>query len=176
LADEVGGAVVLTNDNADDDAIFNQWAGGGANPTEFVKFRSGKELWFRAKLQVSDATQSDFVMGLQITDTTPLAVSDGVYFQKDDGDALLDFYITKDSTSTTATAIATVADATYLTMEFHYDGKSSMEYGVNGVKLGTLATTNLPDDEELTISYGIQNGAAAAKAMAIEYIQCIQER
>jgi hypothetical protein len=42
--------------------------------------------------------------------------------------------------------------------------------------LGKLATTNLCDDEELTISFGIQNGEAVAKTMSIDYIFVSKER
>lgn len=38
-----------------------------------------------------------------------------------------------------------------------------------GQQLSVL--TNLPDDEELTVSFGIQNGEAAAKTLAIDYIR-----
>ena len=165
-----GGLLLVTNDDADNDADFFNLK------TEAFKFVAGKKTFFKARFAVSDATQSDFVMGLQITDTTPLAVSDGVYFMKDDGDASLDFHVEKDSSDTAASAIATVSDATMLVAGFYYDGKSAIEYYVDDVKLGTSVTTNLPDDEELTISFGIQNGAAAAKTMTVDYIFVSQER
>lgn len=170
LTNEDGGVLLITNDNADNDADFFQKVG------ESFKFASGKKLWFKARFKVSDATESDFVFGLQITDTTPLAVTDGVYFQKDDGDTNLDFHVTKNGTSTSATAIATVANATYLVVGFYYDGVSAIKYFVDDVQLGTSVTTNLPDDEELTISFGIQNGAAAAKTMSVDYIFAAKER
>ena len=170
LADADGGVLLITNDNADDDSDFLQLS------AETYKFASNKKLFFKARFKVSDATQSDFVMGLQITDTTPLAVTDGVYFQKDDGDANLDFYVTKDSTSTTAAAVSTVVDDTYLEVAFYYDGASEVQYFVGGTKLGTSVTTNLPDDEELTVSFGVQNGAAAAKTMSVDYILVAKER
>lgn len=170
LANADGGVLLITNDAADDDADFFQKVG------ESFKFEAGKELFFKARFKVSDATQSDFVMGLQITDITPLAVTDGVYFRKDDGDALLDFVVIKDSTATTATGVATVASDTYLTAAFHYDGKSAVNYYVNDVKYGSSVLTNLPDDEELTISFGIQNGEAVAKTMSVDYIFVAKER
>lgn len=164
-----GGVLVVTNDAADDDADFFQYA------NETFKFVSGKKLFFRARFKVSDATQSDFVMGLQITDTSPLAVSHGIWFQKDDGDANLDFHVAKDSTQTDVTAIHTVEDDTYLVVEFYYDG-SKLVYAVDGEVLGQAAITNAPDDEELTVSFGIQNGAAAAKVMSVDYIHVVAER
>ena len=165
-----GGLLLITNDDADNDLDFFNLK------TEAFKFVAGKKTFFKARFKVSDATQSDFVMGLQITDTTILAVSDGVYFMKDDGDASLDFHVEKDGSDTTASAIATVSDATMLVAGFYYDGKSAIEYYVDDVKLGTSVTTNLPDDEELTVSFGIQNGAAAAKTMTVDYIFVSQER
>jgi len=170
LGDADGGVLVITNAAGDNDLDFFQKVG------ESFLFEEGKKLWFKARFKVSDATQSDFVMGLQITDTTPLDVTDGVFFQKDDGDANLDFHVEKDDTATSATAVATVADDTYLSVGFYYNGVDAVEYFVNDVKKGTLAVTNLPDDEELTISFGIQNGEAAAKVMSVDYIFAAKER
>ena len=116
-------------------------------------------------------------MGLQITDTTPLAVSDGVFFIKDDGDTNLDFIVEKDSTSTDTTAIHTMEDDTFVTVAWYIDPISSLVYyAVNNAEPVGVVNTNLPDDEELTVSFGIQNGAAAAKTMTIDYVTAIVER
>lgn len=172
-----GGVLLITNDAADDDADFFQWSGTDASgAVETFKFVAGKRLFFKARFQVSDATQSDVVIGLQITDTTPLAVTDGAYFRKDDGDANLDFVVLKDSAGTTTTAFSTLTSATWTELAFHYDGKSSIEIFKDGVKLATSAVTGLPDDEELTVSFGIQNGEAVAKTMSIDYIFVAKER
>jgi hypothetical protein len=170
-----GGVLLLTNSAADDDLIALQKVG------ESFKFEAGKKLFFKARFAVSDATQSDFVIGLQITDTTPLAVTDGVYFRKDDGDANLDFVVIKDSTASTATAIATVVAATYITVGFYYNGVDEVVYAastnsLNPTVLGKLAITNLPNDEELTVSFAIQNGEAVAKTMSVDYILVAKER
>lgn len=170
ITDETGGVLLITNDAADNDADFFQ------SVAEVIKFEAGKKVWFKARFKVSDATQSDFVMGLQIRDTSPLDVTDGVFFMKDDGDANLDFYVEKNNTASSATAIATVSDATYLTVGFHYNGTDAVYYYVNDVLKGSLATTNLVDDEELTVSFGIQNGEAVAKTMSVDYILVAKER
>lgn len=175
LTDADGGVLLLTNSAADDDLNALQKVG------ESFRFESGKKLFFKARFKVSDATQSDFVMGLQITDTTPLAVTDGVYFRKDDGDANLDFVVVKDSTASTATAITTVANDTYITVGFYYNGSDEVVYAAstnsnNPTIRGKLATTNLPNDEDLTISFAIQNGEAVAKTMSIDYIFAAKER
>lgn len=170
LADEDGGVLLLTNAALDNDSEFYNKVG------ESFLFETGKKVWFEIRFKASDATQSDIVAGLQITDTTPLDVTDGVFFQKDDGDTNIDFYVEKDNTATTATAVTTLADDTYIRLSFYYNGVDAVEYFVDGVRQGSLATTNLPDDEELTISFGIQNGEAVAKTMSIDYILAAKER
>jgi hypothetical protein len=165
-----GGVLLITNAAADDDRNFLQKVG------ESFLFVANKRMLFKARFKVSDATQSDIIMGLQITDTTPLAVSNGVFFQKDDGDAFLDFHVTKASTDTAATAVYTLVSDTFLTVAFAYDGKGEIKYYVNDVHLGSSVTTNMPDVEELTVSFGIQNGEAVAKTMSIDYIFAASER
>lgn len=164
------GALLITNDANDNDADFLQKKG------ESFKLKVGKKAWFAIRFQVGDATQSDVVAGLQITDTTPLAVSDGVYFRKDDGDKNVDFVIIKDSVATTVTALTTLADATWVELAWYYDGATSIVPYVDGVAKKAQPITYMPDDELLTISFGIQNGAAAAKTMTIDRVYAAVER
>lgn len=170
LADGDGGLLLITNAAADDNSSFSQKVG------ESFLFVSGKKLWFEALLQISDATQSDMVLGLQITDTTPLAVTDGVYFLKTDGAATVDLVVIKDSVSTTTSAVATMVDATDIKLGFFYDGVSAIKIYVDGVHVGTSVTTNLPDDEALTVSFGVQNGEAVAKTMTLDYVFAAKAR
>jgi hypothetical protein len=170
LTDGDGGLLLITNDAADNDLDFFQKVG------ESFKFAAGKKLWYKARFKVSDATQADFVIGLVITDTTLLDVTDGVFFQKDDGDANLDFHVEKDNTATSATAVHTVVADTFLTVAFYYNGADKVHYFVDNVEKGYSAVTNLPDDEELTVTFGIQNGEAVAKTMTIDYIFVAKER
>jgi hypothetical protein len=169
IGTEAGGFLVITNDNADDDNDFLQLKG------ESFKFIAGKKLWFEARFKTNDATESDIVMGLQITDTAPLDVTDGVFFIKADGAATVSFVVEKNNTATTTASVATLVNDTAIILGFYYDGANVLEYRVNRDAVGTVALTNLPDDEELTVSFGIQNGAAAAKSLSIDYIRVEQE-
>lgn len=170
LADGDGGLLLITNAAADDDSSFSQKVG------ESFLFEAGKKLWFESRFQVSDATQSDFVIGLQITDTTPLDVTDGVFFIKSDGAATVDLLVEKNNTATTTSAVATVVDDTNIRLGFYYDGVDKIVIFVDGVAVASSVTTNLPDDEALTISFGIQNGEAVAKTMTVDYILAAKER
>lgn len=170
ISDATNGELLLTNAAGDDDLDFLQWA------SECWKFDSSKRLYFKARMKVSDVDATDFIMGLQVTDTSPLAVSDGIYFQSDDGDANLDFHIAASSTATDRTAIATLADDTYVVLEFYYDGNGTgIHVAVDGSIVTSVPLTNAPSTE-LTISFGVQNGAAAAKTKTIDYILVAQER
>ena len=171
VTSSAGGALLLTNAAGDNDLDFLQLKGEG------FKLSTSKKAYFSARFKVSDATQSDFVMGLQITDTTPLATTDGVFFIKDDGDTNLDFIVEKDSTSTDTTAIHTMEDDTFVTVTFFIDPDASkVFYSVNNAAPVAVVNTNLPDNEELTVSFGIQNGEAAAKTMTIDYVVAAVER
>jgi len=171
VTSSAGGALLLTNAAGDNDLDFLQLKG------EAFKLSSSKRAYFSARFKVSDATQSDFVMGLQITDTTPLATTDGVFFIKDDGDTNLDLIVEKDSTSTDTTAIHTMVDDTFVTVAWYIDPDASkVWYSINNAEPVAVVNTNLPDNEELTASFGIQNGEAVAKTMTIDYINVMIER
>lgn len=182
LGDAAGGTLVITNDAADNDADWFQKLGENFKPA------SGKKLFFKARFKVSDATQCDWIIGLLITDTTPLAaggdgVTDGIFFQKDDGDTNIDFYVQKDSTTgqLTSTAVTTAAaDDTFMTLAYYFDGARYIDVFKDDVKVATVdltttLTTYLPDTE-LTVSFGIQNGEAVAKVMTLDYIFAAIER
>jgi hypothetical protein len=165
------GILVSTNDAADDDNAFFQYV------KETFKFVSGKKFRFAMRCKWSDVTQLDSVFGLQITDTTPLSVTDGIYFRLDDGDALLDAVVVKGSSATTLTGIKTLANDTYYKFEIYYDGGANIQFIVDGEGAGKIAVgVTTPDTEELTISWGHQNGEAVSKVMSVDYILLEQER
>ena len=171
VTSSAGGALLITNDAADNDADFFNLKGEG------FKLSSSKKAYFSARFKVSDATQSDFVMGLHITDTSPLDVTDGIFFISADGAATLDFQVEKDNTATTTSSVATMANDTFITTSWFIDpDRDALYYSINnGTPLKSVAT-NLPNDEDLTISFGIQNGEAVAKTMTIDYITMMVER
>lgn len=170
LGNQDGGNLLLQNSAADDDSVFLQKVG------ESFLFKTGKKLWFDCFIDVIDATLSDVLIGLQVTDTAPLSVTDGVYFIKNSGAATVDFVVVKDSTSTITTGVATLANASFKRLSFFYDGVDSITIFDDGVAVARSSTVNLPNVETLTVSFGIKNGAAAPKTMSIDYIMAAKER
>lgn len=169
LADADGGVLLITNAAADNDSSFSNKVG------EAWTIEASRKAYFRARLAISEVIQSEFVAGLQDLDTTPLAASDGIWFQSDDADANLDIHHAIGGVVTSDLAIATLVDATFLTMEWYWDGISRFYYGVNGTPLGFLEPAN-PVTTELTVSFGVQNGEAVAKTMSLDYIFAAKER
>ncbi len=151
--------------------------GGLVQVKEGFKYEAGKQLAFNARFKTSDADASDVVMGLQITDTSPLDVSDGIFFLLTDGSTTLTFIVEKDGTQSTLDLPTAMADDTFMTVGFMYDPKSQKFHVYqNNTEVGTVASTNAPDDEDLTVSFGIQNGAAAAKVLTVDYVTAMKER
>lgn len=175
VSNSLGGQLVITNDDAAPDADWFQYAGGTGGVLEQFAVSTDR-VWFKTRFKVSDAVQSNVVAGLQITDTTPMAVSDGVYFRKDDGDALIDFVVVKDSTATTLLGVGTLVSDTFVELAWAYDPAEGYSVFVNNKKVGSAPTTNTPNDEPLTVSFGIGNGEAVSKIMTMDYILAAQER
>jgi hypothetical protein len=166
-----GGVLVVTNAALEDDANRLQWSGlTNAAVVETFKFESEKPLWMKARFKVSVAAQNDVMIGLYITDTDPIGgVSDGVFFRSADGSAVMSLVVEKNSTETVTTA-GTLANDTWVTAGFYYDGGSKIDVYWNDVRVGSSVTTNLPDDEELAVSFAIQNGEAVAGVLSLDYL------
>lgn len=170
ITNAANGVLEVTNDSNDNDSVELQWH------AECWKLAASKPLWFEAKVKFSDATQSDFLVGLAITDTSVItAVSDGVYFRKDDGDTNIDTVTEKDSTETENLAVGTLVDDTYVKLGMFCDGVSAVYFYIDGVLVATH-TTNINDDEEMTITLAHQNGEAVAKVMSVDYVKVVQVR
>ena len=156
------GILALTNTAANNDLNAIQLA------NETFAFTAGKRAWFKCRFQLSSATNAAAVIGLQITDTTPLAVSDGVFFSKAAASTTLNLVVEKTSTATT-TAVGTMADATYVDTGFYYDGQNTITAYLNGQSVATSVVTNLPT-HTLCISAAVSNGTAADQTMNCDYI------
>lgn len=143
------------------------------------KLQAGKALYFGAKITVSDATQSDLLVGLCGVDTTLTAASTahaidvgagGVFFSKLDGSTAVSF-----KTYTTATqqntASASTLDDTAHVYEFYWDGSALNGY-VDGFFVASF-TANITT-EVLTPSIAFRAGEAGVKTCTIHWLRAIQ--
>jgi len=182
LTDAAGGVLLVTNDNADNDLDFFQKVG------ESFLLAEGKRTIGKFRFQTNDATGSELHFGLMITDTDPYnatagdGVTDGIFFMKEDGTTNVNFYVQKNATTgqLTTAAVTTLTSATWTELAFAYDGKRTVTLWKDGGQLVsvdlTAAPTDYLPDTELTVSFGLKNGAAAAKTLSVDYIFVAQER
>lgn len=165
-----GGELLITTDAADNDGANIQWNG------ECFSFASAWPAYFGIRFKASEATQSDFLVGLCITDTDLLGgLSDGIYFRKVDGATGISFVLEKNSAETEIASVHTFAADTYLVLEFAYDGTNVTAY-VNGNQVAQVAAANANfcNDEFLTPSLHFLTGAAAAITCNVDWIRAIQ--
>lgn len=168
--DGSGGFGRITTDANEDDGINMQLVG------ESFEFTADQHLYFGAfGVTLSEATQSDFFLGLAITDTDILGgVTDRIGFQKLDGSTSVTFMLEKDSTETLSSSVH-IATTSPFDIEFFWDGeKSEVIVFVNGVEVARPAITNLPNDEALRITWQFLAGSTTAKTMDVDKLVCIQ--
>jgi hypothetical protein len=172
VTDVVGGGAIFTNGASDDNYYFYE---SGAEIAQLV---ATYDVWFEIILQVSDATQSDLFAGLCARLASGNLFDnrvDCVGFRKDDGDTNID--LETDITGETATSSAaqgTLADATDISLGFHYNGKDERVYFfIDDAYVNSIATT-LPTTE-LCVAFGLRNGEGVAKVMVVKAIKLMVE-
>ena len=175
-----GGILVITNGTSDNDKNALQWSGvTNGSTVETFKWEAGKSMWMKARLKLLEVTETDLFIGLYTTNTDPVAGRvDGLYFSTPAGSTPRRFNATKNSTSSTVSA-ATLTDDTYFTCGFWWDanlGQLTVYYNDNPV--GTLLTTsNFPDNEEVSISFAVQNGqGSTASVLSLDYLMISKDR
>lgn len=165
-----GGALLLTTGGTENNGVQLQPI------TEAFKFAAKWPCYFGCKIAISDATESDMLVGLTITDTSAAtAVSDGIYFASVDGTAAVTFQTMK--TTASSTAVKTLANATATLFEWFFDGATFTAY-VDGVEAASVAytATTVPNVEYLTPMIAFLTGATAAITMTVNWARAIQVR
>lgn len=167
-----GGLIALVNSAANNDLNALQ------KTPALIAFNAAKASYFKTRLQVDNATNAAFVVGVQIVDTTPLDVTDGIYFLKPAASTTVSIVARRNDTTLTLTApVGTVADATFVELAWAYDGAGRLLFAFNGAVVGSLAVADvLPDATNCTITLAVSNGTAAARTLTADYVMFKQER
>lgn len=174
-----GGVLLLTGDGAGGATDVNQLQ----LTNETFRLTSGKQTWIKCRVSATAATMDNFgiLIGLAILDTSAVAgVTDGFYFRKAAGAAILESVLELNSAESSVTIAAApgLTTATFIELAMYYNGKDAVEVYLNGAKVGTHTTlTNICTDEELTVTLASVNAtAAAANVLSVDYIYVAQER
>lgn len=171
--DVAGGGILITTDALDNDSEELQKKG------EAWRLLSGKRLWFEALVQINEITQSDMVIALGITDNTFIdGCDDWVGFMKPDAAATVDWHVLESTNESTGTLPDSMVADTDMRLGFKYwgeEGLGSIAFYVNGI-YRAICTTNIPDDQELCVTWGYQNGEAGAATAMFKGYEVFQLR
>lgn len=167
-----GGLLGITTSASNNDSTFMQ------KLPESYSFEVGKKAWFAARFKVSTlATVA--VMGLQVTDTTPEDVTDGIYFLTTTATGAITGIVRKNATTGSASvACGTMVADTFTELAFYWDGKDSVSFYQDRVKKGTITgvAANYLPDTTTAISFGVRTTSANARTMTIDYFFASKDR
>lgn len=176
LTDEGMGALLITTAGNENDGYQMQL--GGAGGGECVSFAARYPTYFGIRFKINDVDQTDCLFGLCVTDTDCLgAVTDGMYFRSVDESAAL-YFVAEQNSVESASAVATLADDTWVIAEFLYDTDGTVDVYVNGSLAVSLADSdeNFPNDELLRLTMEFLTGEAVANTCTIDWVRLIQIR
>lgn len=167
------GYVTCTNTGADNDSM----EATEVAENQAITFAANKTYTFAAQVTVSDATQADYGFGIGNTDTDWLGDAatrnNGIWFRKDDGDTQWDVATTSGGSATSFTNIATCDTSQHwFVWQFQTD-KDAVTYGElrvwydGSLKLRKRITTPTGN---MGLTFGVQNGEAAAKTMKVYFL------
>jgi hypothetical protein len=174
--DEIGGVLSVTTGSSGNDFCSLQLNG------EAFKIQVGKQCEFQCKMKLDDSDDTRWFIGLATTDTTGTSVgpildgtTESIGFRQNTDTGQDVYYVCEDnSTETTADTAVDVADDTYNTFYWYYDGRSTIRFYIDGVKVGE-STTNIPYDDAVTPTIEVHSPTASSK-MEVDYILVRQER
>jgi len=182
MFDTTGGVVRFTN-NAGDNAGRNmQW-----NCEPFF-LGHDEEIIFEAKVKMTDATQSDLLIGLFITnDNLLIDGTDGIGFYKVDAIDSLWAISLESSVGDTVKMDYKVVVGQWMTLRMVVRDSSTVRFTVDGsygmnfsdpdtTAAGAIYSTAFPLDEALTPSVQFINGVGVSKEIEIDYIYVRQRR
>jgi len=169
LADVNGGAVRITTAANDNDGLFAEKNG------ESFLIETGKKAFIKTRFRVGNAIQSDLIIGLHSTDTTPLDATLRFAFISEDGSASLFFNVDDNTTDEDSSSLVTLEDDTWVSVAAYYDGKGNIALYVNDVQQTTMTSVDVPGDL-MAVGFGYLNGAAGAETTDIDYILVAVER
>ena len=171
ITDREGGALLITTGTNENDGINMQL---GAAAGENMLLDGNASAYFGIRFALGDADQSDIFAGVGVTDTDwSGGVADALYFRSIDESALM-YFVAENTNIESTVAVATLADATYITAEWLFDGTKATAY-INGVSAGSVNNTDavFPNDNLMRLTLEFLTGEANANTCTVEWLKCI---
>lgn len=178
LSATLSGGVLELTDQGTEDNVIDISANAGVRVDAC---NSGSPIKFQCRFKTTDADQMDIHVGLNIKDASMVAgaAADYVMFRSQDASAALDLVISKDSVTVEVLNFITMADDTWIHVEFTYTPTTTQDTGTlvykaftNGSAVeGSVNTAGcFPDDVVIFPDVQAQLGEGAADVTSIDYI------
>lgn len=173
--DENGSVKITSAATTDDDGGSIQLA-----ETSFL-VKSGKKLWFEAKVKVADADQCDMFIGLcdNFATNPENSVAAGqarIGFELVDGSAVIQASVDDDTTTTRTSTGISASDDTYVRLGFRTEG-GSIRFYVNRALVATVAIPSAIAAVTLGPTFfGLSGNATGTHTRQCDYILVVQER
>jgi hypothetical protein len=173
-ADTVGGELLITSAGTTDND------GGSVQGNEIFAVAADKDMFFQTRIKNNDVDQSDLCVGFTVNFATNpeamLAAADRIVFQVDDGNASILCKTEKNGTETSTDSGIDMADDTYVKLGIAVESTGNVKFFINDGLVATH-TTNIPDDEHLTIAaMSISGSASGTRATTIDYLMGARTR
>ncbi len=168
-ADLKGGWLSLSPASNDNDGINMQHA------NESFRVEPDSWMYFGCRYKHTEATQSDFLIGLCEQDISVLTnTSHGIYFKKvDGGTSLVCATVRDETTDKSLVADASFAADTVYIDEFIVKSTGSVEFWHNGSTVGKYTTPIPSTDLAVTIAC-LAGVANSSQDLFVDWIRCIQ--
>ena len=183
LTDEHGGVLLLTTANQDEDETGLQYA----SETVLLDEAEGNDTWFAALFKVDDVAGSELNIGLidhgndgkiGKHHTADGGVGNGVYLHSPEGSAQLHGDVVKGGGPAQVEDLATLVDDTWIWAGFHFDASAdTVQFSVSGVDVGEpfAVAADIPDDEELAVTFAVQTNAAASRELSVHAYRLVTQ-
>lgn len=167
-----GGLLGITTSASSGDSAFLQ------KTIASFTFETGKPMWFGCRFKVSTLATT-VVFGLQVIDTTPLDVTDGIYFLSTTATGAITGIVRKNATTgSTSAAVGSLVADTFTELGWYWDGKDTVAFFQEGVQKSSVTgvAANYLPDTTCTMSFGVQTDSANARTMTIDYFAASKSR
>lgn len=169
---EINGVQTYTTGGADGDGV--QLASNG----EPFALAAGRRTILQARIKTDDADLTQLFFGLSTgagTLVSDALADDHLGFLIDTADGNLDTTTSKNATATANAAVTTISDDTWVELSIWVYGTDKVKFFVDGSLVATH-TTNLPDDENLSLILEMQAPTAAARVFSADFVFAVQDR
>lgn len=180
VEDAANGVISLKPTNATDNHACTIATNG-----ESWDIATGKELWFEARVKLTEANTDDanILIGLcdspgadvlQDNGAGPPASYDGIVFAKVDGGTVWQFETSDGGTQVSTADAGDFDSGEWVRLGFHYDGATSVTPYIDGVAGTAHAVTAAIAEMEFVAS--VKNGDTNIETLMIDYVKIVNLR